>query len=734
MQKSINGYSKLVLKLLVTLTVYATQCIAVTQSNKSDSLLLIIKNDKSDTTKVKHLNELSVLLLYNNTDSAISMCNKAINVINSQPNKIKNESATIIMLAKTYNILGSCYSLKSNYTKAAELFNKALSLNKSIKYPKGIAMNLLNIGSIYHSKGEYNNALDNCLKALTIQEEIGDKKGISINLGNIGNNYRIQGNYETALEYYSKSLKVAKEIGDKNQIVYALYSIGEIYQGQNKFEKAFDTFFSTLKLAETLNDKTLVGTLLGEIGVTYSTQGDSIKSLDYFLKALRIFEEQKDEVNIAHWLLYIGDNYIKFKKYKLAFEYLYRALAIYQKIGAKYGIENEYNLLSQLYEKSTVSLPDTIGGKYLNPEQMRLRAIYYYEKHLEAKEDIFGADKKKKFVETGLVYDFQKKEAIAKLKNEERIALEEEKAHKQKIISGIITIGVVIMLVLVVFIFRSLKITRKQKQIIEQKSKETELQKHIIEEKNKDITDSINYAKRIQNALLREEEHVSKHLPEHFILFLPKDIVSGDFYWGAEKNNYWYFTAADCTGHGVPGAIMSMLGVSFLNDIVLSEKTLTPAEILNQLRDRIITELRQADAAIGNKDGMDISLCRLNLKTLELEWAGANNSLNLIRKGILEEIKADKQPIGYHTEMKSFTNHQVQLQKGDSIYIYSDGYADQFGGPKGKKFKYKQLEELIVESHHLNATEQKQIFKNRFLEWKGSLEQVDDVCLFGVRV
>jgi serine phosphatase RsbU (regulator of sigma subunit)/Tfp pilus assembly protein PilF len=734
MQKSITGYSKLILKLLVILTVYASQCIVFAQNNDADSLLLLIKSDKPDTTKVNHLNALCRLLMYNNPDSAITICNEAINTLNSQPNKIKNESATIFMLAKTYNNLGNCYYVKSNYIKAAEVYNKALSLNKSIKYSKGVAINLLNIGSIYHSKGDYNNALDNCLKALTIQEEIGDKNGISINLGNIGNIYSAQGNQETALEYYSKSLKFAKELGDKHQITYALYTIGLIYQEQKNFEKAFDTLFIALKLAETLNDKTLIGSLLGEIGVTYYTQGDSIKSLDYFLKALRISEEQKNEVNTANWLLSIGDNYIKFKNYKLAFEYLYRGLAICQKIGSKKGVENEYYFLSQLYEKSTVSLADTIGGKYLNPEQMRLRAIYYYEKYLQAKEDIFGADKKKEFVETGLVYDFQKKEAIAKLENEKQIALVEEKARKQKVINAVIIIGVLLMVLLVVFIFRSLKITRKQKQIIEQKSKETELQKHIIEEKNKDITDSINYAKRIQNALLGQEDYISKHLPEHFILFMPKDIVSGDFYWGAEKNGYWYFTATDCTGHGVPGAIMSMLGISFLNDIVLSEQELSPAEILNQLRERIITELRQADATVGNKDGMDISLCRLNLKTLELEWAGANNALNLIRNGVLEEIKADKQPIGYHTEMKPFTNHQIQLQKGDSIYIYSDGYADQFGGPKGKKFKYKQLEELIVECHHLNATEQKQVFKNRFMEWKGALEQVDDVCLFGVKV
>ncbi|MCE9538393.1 MAG: serine/threonine-protein phosphatase, partial [Bacteroidetes bacterium] len=194
------------------------------------------------------------------------------------------------------------------------------------------------------------------------------------------------------------------------------------------------------------------------------------------------------------------------------------------------------------------------------------------------------------------------------------------------------------------------------------------------------------------------------------------------------------FAAVDCTGHGVPGAVMSMLGISFLNDIVSIEGLLTPAEILNRLRDKIVKELRQTGGADGNKDGMDISLARLNLKTKELEWAGANNSLNLIRNGELGIVKADKQPIGYHPNSHPFTNHKIQLKKGDNIYLYSDGYADQFGGPKGKKFKYKQLDDLILTLKLLPMSRQKELLKKHFTDWKGSLEQVDDVCVFGVRI
>lgn len=275
---------------------------------------------------------------------------------------------------------------------------------------------------------------------------------------------------------------------------------------------------------------------------------------------------------------------------------------------------------------------------------------------------------------------------------------------------------------------------REEKEKIEHANELISEQKKEVEEKNKDILDSIHYAKRIQDALLKAEEHVSMHLPEHFILFLPKDIVSGDFYWATEKNEYWYIAAVDCTGHGVPGAFMSMLGMSFLNDIVSEPNPFTPAEILNQLRVKVINELRQTGESGGNKDGMDISLVRIDLKTKAIQWAGANNAINIIQNGNLLEVKANKQPIGYHPEQIPFTNHSISVQPGDSIYIYTDGYADQFGGPKGKKFKYKQLEDLLLANSHLPMVQQKELLKTSFLSWKANLEQVDDVCVIGIKI
>lgn len=294
-------------------------------------------------------------------------------------------------------------------------------------------------------------------------------------------------------------------------------------------------------------------------------------------------------------------------------------------------------------------------------------------------------------------------------------------------------------------IIRATNQIREEKEKVEQANVHITEQKKEVEGKNKDILDSIHYAKRIQNALLRKEEYFSKHLPDHFVLFMPKDIVSGDFFWAFGRNfpshakegqerKYWYVAAVDCTGHGVPGAFMSMLGISFLNDITSSDILYTPAQILDELRNKVVKELGQTGQEEKSKDGMDISLIRWHMETNEIQWSGANNPLCLIKNGQLQKIKADKQPIGYYPESKPFTNHTMQLEKGDSIYIFSDGFADQFGGPKGKKFMNKQLEELLLKNSYLPMDEQKILFKKAFKDWKGELDQVDDVCIIGIRI
>ncbi|MDX2173711.1 MAG: SpoIIE family protein phosphatase [Bacteroidota bacterium] len=269
--------------------------------------------------------------------------------------------------------------------------------------------------------------------------------------------------------------------------------------------------------------------------------------------------------------------------------------------------------------------------------------------------------------------------------------------------------------------------------VLEQKV-EISQQKDILEHKNKEITDSINYAKRIQSAIIPVESRFNAFFKESFVLFKPKDIVSGDFYWIIEHNSFIYYVTADCTGHGVPGGFMTMMGISFIEDIIENNHDVDAAEILNILRDKIITTMRQTTIGQENKDGMDVTLCKVNLSTLEMNYAAANNSFFIIRDNKLLEFKADKQPCGYFPEPKPFTSHTIKLQKDDFIYTFTDGYADQFGGPKGKKFLYKQFEELLMKNHKLPADFQKNELSNAIVNWMGKEEQVDDILVIGVKI
>lgn len=278
---------------------------------------------------------------------------------------------------------------------------------------------------------------------------------------------------------------------------------------------------------------------------------------------------------------------------------------------------------------------------------------------------------------------------------------------------------------------------------------EIRAQKKLIEEKNKEIIDSINYARRIQRGTLTQDETLKKCFDDFFVLYKPKDIVSGDFYWGLPSVNrktnakLGIIAAIDCTGHGVPGAFMSMLGNTLLNQTIYNPDIVTAADVLNYLNRELPENLKSTEKEIAIRDGMDMALCIFEFSSpgggnerVKVNFAGANNPCWIIREKKLIELKADKQAISAGTDMEKlpFTNHIVDLQKNDTAYLFTDGYADQFGGPKGKKFKYSQLEKLLLSIQDKTMAEQKEILHETIEKWKGSLEQVDDICIIGIRI
>jgi len=290
----------------------------------------------------------------------------------------------------------------------------------------------------------------------------------------------------------------------------------------------------------------------------------------------------------------------------------------------------------------------------------------------------------------------------------------------------LIQAGIVILVITFIFWNISFRKEVKLRLVAEEKLKET---LNEVEEKQKEITDSINYAKRIQEAILPSFDFIKTHLPNSFIYYQPKDIVAGDFYWAEKVGNDFFIAAADCTGHGVPGALVSVVCCNALNRTVNEFKLTEPGKILDKTRELVLESFSKNGGDI--KDGMDISLMSINGNTVK--WAGANNPLWYYQNNELKEIKANKQPIGKTDNPEAFTTHTIELKKGDSIYLFTDGFADQFGGPKGKKFKYKQLEDLLVSSNDLSINEQHLTLKNTLNTWKGNLEQVDDICIIAIR-
>ncbi len=360
-----------------------------------------------------------------------------------------------------------------------------------------------------------------------------------------------------------------------------------------------------------------------------------------------------------------------------------------------------------------------------------------YDKEMIEFLDVLGSDDAN-YVSLMLL---TKEKELAELKNENSKllydnAVIENKKNKeyQEKLSFYLYLLLLVFFLLIVIAFVAYRIKAKHSRQMQLKNKQLAIQKEIVEKKHKEIKDSITYAKRIQNALLQDEEYQTDTLPPHFIYFEPKDVVSGDFYWGKTFKKHFYISVTDCTGHGVPGGFMSVLGIAMFNEIIRLRKSIPPNEMLNILREKIILELDQSAKSESSRDGMNTALIKVNRETLKMEYAGAYHSVVVIRNGELIELKTNKEPIGFTYKMSPFQNFEFQLEEGDMLYMYSDGYADQFGGEKGKKFKSRNLKNLLKEIHQKPLEEQKEILKSFFLKWKGEEEQVDDVTVFGMRM
>jgi tetratricopeptide (TPR) repeat protein len=691
------------------------------QQNSIDSLKNILTHSIDDTSKINTLNILSWELRNIDPDTAITLSTQALQI--SQRSQWTKGIANSARQIGWFNYLKGDYRLGLNHLlRALTAYEEMIASSDpslTLEGKTGKSRTLGNIGTIYQVQSDYPKAVDFYFKALKMDEELSNKIGIARNLGNIGTLYHEQSDYSKALAYYLKALKIREELGDKGQIALILGNIGTVFNEQKDYSKALDYYFKALKIYEETGNKNGIAAYLGNIGVVYGDQGDYQKASDYYFRALKINEEIGNKSGTAMLLSNIGSHYIKKGDFKEAEIYLKRSLALADSINARGIIKADHQNLSQLY--------DTTGKTAL--------AFFHFKQFIAARDSMNSEENQKNQVRTEMNYEFEKKESLAKAEQDKKDALAAEEKQRQKVILYAISLGLFFVLLFAIFIFRANRQKQKANVIITQQKNEVEKQKQIIEVKNKDITDSINYAQRIQAALFASDELLNKNLGEYFVMFRPKDIISGDFYWATEvkdkngNSSRFYLAICDSTGHGVPGAFMSLLNISFLNEAITEKGIVQPNEIFNHVRQRLIENI----SSDGAKDGMDGILICIDRSSKIISYAGAINA-PYIMNSALQELPMDKMPVGLSDKKDSFTHREISFQHGNILYLYTDGFADQFGGPKGKKIKYKQLNQLLSVNSPRPMAEQKEMLEKAFDEWKGNLEQIDDVLIIGIRL
>jgi serine phosphatase RsbU (regulator of sigma subunit) len=697
-------------------------------SQNIDSLKLALKNAKHDTARC---NILAVLAETAGEDEW-PLFNEQLRVLAEKnasvlPRDHSLKKVYLKLYAVALNNFGFLYDEQGDIPKALEYYFASIKIHEQIENKSGIASSLNNIGFIYKNQGNIQKALEYYHKSLMIKEEIGDKKGISKSLSNLGGIYRDQGESKKALEYYYRSLDILMEIADKPSIGTLLNNIGTIYNTQQDLQKALDYYYKSLKLREEIGDKSGIANSYGNIANIYKKQDDLLKALEYHKKSLKIYEETGEKKGQASALINMAQIMTKNGQLNNALLYASRSMQTAKELGFPEYIFRSADVIKTVYQKQ---------NKYKEAFEM-------YELEIKMRDSINNQETRKESIKKQMQYTYEKKELETKAEQEKKDAIANEEKQKQKVITYSVSVGLFLVLLLTLFIFRGLRQKQKANLIITQQKIEVESQKHYIEEKHKEITDSINYAERIQRSFIATKEILDENLNDYFVYFKPKDVVSGDFYWSGKLNNgNFAFVTADSTGHGVPGAIMSLLNITSLEKAI--ETLNEPAEILNATRKTIIERLKKDGSEHGGKDGMDASLTVYDFKTKKLQIAAANNPVWIVRTtssniGVNEleliEIKPDKMPVGKHDrDNVSFTQQQIQLQSGDVVYTLTDGFPDQFGGEKGKKFMSKNLKELLLSNAHLAMHQQKQLLEKTFTHWKSNLEQVDDVTVIGIKI
>lgn len=648
-----------------------------------------------------------------------------------------------VFLARAHNSLGNLQLAKGNYQKALEHFNIAFPLAVAGKNKNTLA-NVINNKAICQEKmGNYSESLKLHMESLKMREELGEPKEILIGQQNLGVVYFYIGNLNQSIKYSAMALETALSINDSVTACQLNDNLGATYFNAYKDSLALAHYSRALEIARKLKYSKGIESVSNNLSALYIETGRPAEAKKHLKVAMTYLNENPlNKVSILHNL---GKVFEKENRVDSAIFYFKSALKLAEEIRSPHKRMVLYDEMSKIYYTT---------------KKFDL-AFEYKTRYHNLKDSLNNEKNLKNIAETEAIYKTEKQAKEIELLNTENERQKESAEARKKFL--LVSLGALVLAVFAAIAFYlNFRNKKRDNIILQDKNAEIQKQKDLIAEKNKEIVDSINYAKRLQEAILPPVESIQNQLPQSFVLYKPKDIVAGDFYWmHVAKQKQILIAVADCTGHGVPGAMVSVVCANALNAAVKEFGLSEPAKILDKVNELVEETFEKSSSEV--RDGMDISLLRIESlnenpdnklpkgklvipkgqsladvvesnKKYNIQWAGANNPLWYISNGVWAEVKADKQPVGKFDHRKPFTNHNIQLKAGDSLFLISDGFADQFGGADGKKIKNKALKELLFKNSNQQVEQQKEILDKEFTNWKGSYEQVDDVCVMGIRL
>lgn len=762
--------------------------------NKIDSLTKVLNSTIADTEKVNIMNALAFEYLYSAPDKSLTYAKQAFvksksisfeKGIGASYNSIGNvslysgnyDSALIHysnslkifdsigekkLTAMCLNNIGTAYHLKGDYNKTINFYTQSLKIREDLNDKQGASDCMNNMGVVYMDQGNFSKALEYFFKTLPIKKELGDKRGIASILSNIGITYFYKSELSIktknediliSIDCFKKALQIYIELGNIKGMADCQINLTSKYFYLKKYEESLKFAKDARLNYEKINDKRGISFCYINMADVHTEKKEYSEAIEFLNLSLNIKKEIGEKMGIGECYYKLGKIYLEQKNYSQALKYFYDYLPIAQEMESLEDLRSCYKYLSLIYSN-------------LNNYK---KAYDYHVLFKQMQDSLINTDNTKKITQLEMNYQFQQKEREQELIQQQKDAVKRMELKRQKLFKNAFIIGFFLTLLFSFFIFRSYRLSRKksiilakqkseileknailfhqkeeitsQRDEIEKQRDEIEIQHHLIEKKNKNITDSILYAQRIQRAILPLDEKLDKILKDYFVFFHPKDIVSGDFYWAEHYTNtksetISLFAAIDCTGHGVPGAFMSLLGYNGLSQAISENKLIRPSEILDFLSNYIKDILRHHKEDRTVKDGMDLFLCSLNRNTLLLEYAGVHNPAYIVRNGEVLTLKPDTHSIGdpFSDWFKGYNNHQIALQKNDCIYLFTDGFIDQFGGEGRKKFMKKRFRELLIDIHLLSMSEQKMELEKVFKQWKGDNIQIDDNLIIGVRI